>query len=227
MMKALSKSVFVALALCAIGAAGSSAGIIVDPPAPIASGPGLGFAAVPAVVTLNPNNDNQTGATPTVDNNIIVPLKRFDSNNYIDIVFTVADSQGVTEYQVTEFVDNNTGVPWIGYQMQLGFGVGAGFTLATPADGLDFDAPLYDSPPVAAPFPVVSAPDPATLIFSGGIQNAGAQLYQLRIDVPDLGERLPPNVGTFTLRQMPIPIPEPSTAALAALAGLALALRRR
>ena len=45
-----------------------------------------------------------------LDNNIFVPIKRFDHNGYIDIEFHVAPSGGVTEYQVFESVDNNTGV---------------------------------------------------------------------------------------------------------------------
>ena len=58
-----------------------------------------------------------------------VPLKRFDFNDYIDIEFLVVPSQGVTEYIVSEFVDNNTGLDWSSYHMQLGFGVGGGFTV--------------------------------------------------------------------------------------------------
>lgn len=209
---------------------GSSAfaGIIVDPPAPIVSGPGLGFAQVLAVVTLNPNNDNQTGQTPLTDNDIIVPAKRFDSADYIDIVFTVQNSGGVSEYQVREFVDNNTGLPWNRYTMQLGFGTGSGFVLSSPGDGLDFDANTYDPPPVSAAFPSVSAPNEDTLEFSGGLHNSGAQLYLVRIDVPDLSEGAP-FAGTFTLRQFPTPIPEPGSIALAGLAllGLTAGWRRR
>ena len=81
---------------------------------------------VPAIVTLNADNDNQIGGGAT-DNNIVIPLKRFDANDYIDIVFTTDFSQGTTEYKVTEFVDNNTGVAWSAYKMQLGTGTGATF----------------------------------------------------------------------------------------------------
>jgi hypothetical protein len=70
--------------------------------------PGLGTVSVPAIVTVNPNNDN-VPAAGVGDNNIFVPIKRFDHNGNIDIEFHVAPSQGVTEYSVFESVDNNTG----------------------------------------------------------------------------------------------------------------------
>ena len=58
----------------------------------------------------------------------------------------------VTEYRVFESVDNNTGINWAGYTMELGFGIGAGFVPSPPGDGLDFDAPLYDTPPISSAF---------------------------------------------------------------------------
>src|SRR3954449_13223870 len=79
-------------------------GTIQATPAPVASGPGLGFASVAAVVTAQANNDNVPNANLT-DSNIVVPLKRFDFPNFIDIQFSVAASDGVTEYQISEFVD--------------------------------------------------------------------------------------------------------------------------
>src|SRR5262245_11396611 len=88
----------------------ASAGQINSIPAPAASGPGLGFVSVPAIVTITPNNDDVPGTQP--DTNLVVPLKRFDSTGFIDIPFTVTATQGVTEYLFTEFVDNNTGFSW-------------------------------------------------------------------------------------------------------------------
>ncbi|MCI0335204.1 MAG: PEP-CTERM sorting domain-containing protein [Planctomycetes bacterium] len=228
MMK-LHKSVFIGAAIAAavlnfsrIGSV--SAGTIIPVPAPVASGPGLGFVAVPAIITLTPGNDN-VPAPMVPDNNIVVPLKRFDFNGYIDLVFTVMPSASVTEYSVTEFVDNNTGLAWIGYNMYLGFGTGAGFVLSAPGDGLDFDFPTYDTPPVSGAFPVVGTPDPDTLLFSGGVHGSGAQTYTVRIDVPDLSPI--GTLGTFTLRQIPVPIPEPSALVLAGLSVVGLALYRR
>ncbi len=228
MMK-LHKNVFVgaavAFAVLYFSLIGSvSAGTIVPVPPPVASGPGLGFVAVPAVITLTPGNDN-VPAPLVPDNNIVVPLKRFDFNGYIDIVFTVIPTASVTEYAVTEFVDNNTGLPWVGYDMFLGFGTGAGFVLSAPGDGLDFDFPTYDTPPSSTAFPVVAAPDPGTLLFSGGVHGSGAQPYTFRIDVPDVSPV--GTLGTFTLRQIPVPIPEPSALVLAGLSVVALAAYRR
>src|SRR6478752_10335437 len=90
--------------------ASAGAGQINASPAPVASGPGLVFVNIAAILTTNPNNDDSPGALP--DNNIIVPLKRFDSTGFIDIPFSLTPSEGVTEYQFTEFVDNNTGSNW-------------------------------------------------------------------------------------------------------------------
>jgi hypothetical protein len=187
-------------------------------PAPTASGPGLGVASAPIVSTLTPDNDNQIGGGPA-DNNIDVNLKRFDFNDYIDMEFTVRPSQGTTEYRVVEFVDNNTGIPWSGYQVQLGFGTGAAFvpvsSLALPP-ALDFDALTYDSAP-SSPGSIVTTLSPDLIVFTG-LHGAGAKQYEFRIDVPNLPTSLPGIIDKFTLRQTPIPIPEPTSVALLALA---------
>src|SRR5215216_548315 len=141
MMKIQWSLVIVSVFLAGLFTPAVSAGTIAATPAPVASGPGLGLVLVPAIITANSNNDNQIGTGGTNDNNIVIPLKRFDVNDYIDLVFTIDPSEGVTEYKVTEFVDNNTGVIWSAYTMQLGFGTGAGFTLSPVGDGLDFDFP--------------------------------------------------------------------------------------
>jgi len=221
MMK-IQLKVFVCAALAvAVLTAVASAGIIVPPAVP--SGPGLGFASVPAIITVLPNNDN-VPALGVLDNNIVVPLKRFDFNDYIDIEFIVVPTGGVTEYQVSEFIDNNTGFDWVGYQMQLGFGVGAGFIVGPAGDGIDFDFPTFDTPPTSGSLPVVVPLSEDELFFSGGTHGGGAQPYSFRIDVPD------GPVGTtysFTLRQFPIPIPEPSALVLATLSLFGLLNIRR
>src|SRR4051812_38308340 len=71
------------------------------------TGPGMGAVTVAAIVTLSPNNDNAPNPNPS-DNNITVPIKRFDHIGPIDIEFLVTPSNGVTEYKVVESVDNNT-----------------------------------------------------------------------------------------------------------------------
>jgi hypothetical protein len=218
MMKTYMKSSVRAALIVALLSASASAGRI-DPPA-TSSGPGLGFVAVPAIIHITANNDNVPDSGMP-DNNIVVPLKRFDSLGFIDIEFPVGTTGGVTEYAVSEFIDNNTGSNWSAYEMQLGFGTGGSFTLSTTGDGLDFDAPDYDpTTPTAAPFSTVDTSNEDILRFSGGTHSTGAQPYTFRIDVPDL----PGGVTSFTLRQ--IPIPEPATVVLACMAFVGLAWRR-
>jgi hypothetical protein len=149
-----------------------------------------------------PNNDDSPGALP--DNNMVILLNRFDSNGFIDISFTVTPTAGVTEYQFSDFVDNNTGSNWSAYNLLIGFGIGTGFTqVGGIGDGLDFDTgpPGGNStPPTSTVMPTVTRPNEDTLVFSGGTQGSSAQQYEFRIDVSDLISRN----GTFTLRQQPV-----------------------
>ena len=183
-------------------AASAAAGQINPSPVPTASGPGLGFVNIADNMTSAPNNDDSPGAQP--DNNMVVLLNRFDSTGFIDVPFTISPTAGVTEYQFTEFVDNNTGSNWSAYNLLLGFGTGAGFTqVGGIGDGLDFDTgpPGGNTPPpTSVALPAVSRPNEDTLAFSGGTQSSGAQQYQFRVDVSDI----PGRGGTFTLRQQPI-----------------------
>lgn len=212
MMKVQWKLIVGAIAVVAVITSYGFAGVIATTPAPVASGPGLGLVTVPVINTPNPNNDNVVGGELN-DNNIVVPLKRFDFNGFIDIVFPVTPSDGTTEYKVVEFIDNNTGIPWSSYTMQLGSGTGANFTLAPAGNGLDFDAPGFDAPPTSAVFPAVVT-SPNQLVYSGALQGLGAQQYTFRMDIPNLGTSAP---GAFTLRQFGTPVPEPTTIGLIGL----------
>ena len=217
----LSGILIVQLALVAATACG---GEIASTPAPTSSGPGLGSATL-VISTSTPNNDDAPGAGG--DNNLVAPLKRFDSTGVIDIEVTVVATQGVTEYSVSEFVDNSTGINWSEYTMSLGFGIGAAFTqVGGIGDGLDFDTGPpggNTTPPSSAAMPIVTRPNEDSLNFSGGIHGTGAQLYSFRIDVPDLTGRN----SKFTLRQQPVAVPEPSTIAFVGLAVVGLAIKRR
>jgi len=181
------------------------------------AGPGLGIVAVPVIITPDEGVADSTG-------NIGVPIKRFDQTGYIDIEFFVrtSDPRGTTEYLLFESVDNNTGIDWSSYTMQLGTGLGAGFVQSNGANGLTFDAPNYNPTPNSSAFDQVIT-NPTQLDFFDGIQSTGSQIYQVWIDVPD-------GIQVFTLRQYPTAVPEPGTLALAAIAvggfGL-LKLRRR
>jgi hypothetical protein len=187
------------------------------------TGPGLGSVLIAGIVHLADNNDNQTGGGPD-DNNITVQTKRFDNKGYIDIEFHVANTGGVSEYSIVEFIDNNILpiVDWTQFRMYLGFGVGGDFELSPSGDGLDFDFDSFDFPPSSDVFSQVALGEDQ-LVFFDGLHGSDAQEYTLRIDVPDGLTN-----GMFTLRQVPI-VPEPSTLALSAVAVIAgcTALRRR
>ena len=186
-------------------------------------GTGLGSVTVPPFFTLSEGNDDQPGG-PGFDGNIIVPIKRFDNTGFIDIEFFVrsSDPSGTTEYQCFESVDNNSFVEWDSYTLQLGFGLGDGFVPSPAADGLDFDFDTLVTLPSSTAFAAVAWAEDE-IVFSGGLHSTGAEVYQLRIDVPD-------GIETFTLRQFPRAVPEPTSLALAALGCLGLAgwrFRRR
>jgi hypothetical protein len=198
----------------------ASAGVItsaaVDP-----LSPGLGTVSVPLILTLTPGNDNSSD--PLSGNDILVGTKAFESNEYIDIVFTVASSSSptgpVTEYHVVETVDNDTGVDWIAHNMYLGFGTGAQFVASPAGDGLDFDTPEMDPLPSSTAFATVVV-NQDHLHFSNGVHGSIQENYLFRLDIPN-------NITSFTLRQIPVAVPEPSVLALGCLAIASLAGIRR
>ncbi|MEM7682448.1 MAG: choice-of-anchor F family protein [Planctomycetota bacterium] len=181
----------------------------------VASVAGTGVAPPAAI-----NNDNQVGTSPNV---LFILQKDYVGIGPVDIVLDVIDSGGTTEYFVTEGVQNNTGLDWSGYHVELGFGTGAGFVKSAPGDGLDFDSPEFDSDldffPGGFFFPSVAATED-DLIAGGGVMPdfAFAGNFLFHVDVPD-------GITSFTIRQSPIPVPEP--ASIAALGVGVLALRRR
>jgi hypothetical protein len=214
------RSAAVAAVVVAVSASSSFAGVIVSGAADPLS-PGLGIVTIPLILTSSPGNDNTADANS--NNNITIATKAFEHNDYIDIVFTVTPTApfstpgSITEYRVVETVDNATGLPWSSYNMQLGFGTGAGFVPSLAGDSLDFDAPPdNDPPPTSGIMPTVVRPTEDSLLYTGGIHGAIQHTYEFHIDVPNLAGD---STYQFTLRQAPVPVvPEPGTIALLGLA---------
>ena len=183
----------------------------------VASVAGTVFSAPSA-----PNNDDVDGGSP---NSIFVTQKDYVGIGPVDLVFDVSDTGGVTEYAVVEGVQNNTGITWTGYHLELGFGNGAGFVKSGASDGLDFDDPNVNSDfffnPSPGFFPDVDVTED-DVIASGGVMSHldFAGNFVFHVDVPD-------GIASFTIRQSPIPIPEPGTLGVLALGLIAVAALRQ
>ena len=170
----------------------------------------------------DPNNDNVAGFSP---NTLTVTQKAIFGIGPVDIEFTVVDSGGTTEYTIIEGPSNGTGIPWTAHRIELGFGLGGDFEISDPNDGLDFDAPDFDSPPdfSGSSFFTTVSESEDVLIASGGIFPIGgfpSPEYTFNIDVPD-------GITSFTMRQRPVGLPEPSALLLAGMGLVALAFRTR
>jgi hypothetical protein len=182
---------------------------------------GVASVAGESASTPSPGNDNTVGDSPNV---LSILQKHYTGIGPVDLVFDLVDDGGTTEYIVIEGVDNSTGLDWSSYHIELGFGSGAGFTKSIAGDGLDFDAPDFDStvdfdPPSPGFFSTVTFPTEDDLIASGGTHQDGqyALNYIFHIDVPD-------GISSFTIRQSPVAavVPIPAAAWLfgSALLGL-------
>ena len=213
----------VALAISLSSARVSIAGQIVN----FTPWPGIAsYAATPVVLPVAPNNDNASGNSPNV---FFVTQKAYNAVGPQDTTFDVTNTGGTTEYTFLEGVSNGTGLPWVGYHIELGFNHGASFTKSTPGDGLDFDFPDYDSPLVFNPGPFFYFPTAAhttedDIVAGGGVMPNGgfAGNFQFSVDVPD-------GIAQFTIRQSPIAAPEPCSLVfvVSGLVGFALFGRRR
>ena len=178
-------------------------------------------AATTILPPVAPNNDNVAGASP---NNAFITQKDYRAIGPVDLLFPVINSGGVTEYSFDEGVFNGTGLNWTGYHIELGFGIGTLFTKSLSGDGLDFDAPDFDSPlsfnPFPGFFPSVTASEDDILAGGGNMPAFSfAGNFRFSVDVPD-------GITSFTIRQSPVNVPEPSTWALASMGLLGLAVYR-
>lgn len=181
-------------------------------------------AATSVVPPSAPNNDNVVGLSP---NEFFLTQKDYHAISPVDLTFDVSNTGGTTEYAFKEGVANSTGLPWVGYHIELGFGFDAGFVKSTLGDGLDFDAPDYDSGLQFAPgpgfyFPIASATTEDDIVAGGGVMPNGgfAGYFRFTVDVPD-------GITQFTVRQSPIPSPEPSSLILVSLGAFGFAVYRR
>jgi hypothetical protein len=180
--------------------------------------------ACAVVPPVTPNNDNVIGLSP---NEFFITQKNYTAIGPVDLTFDVINSGATTEYAFREGVFNGTGVPWVGYHIELGFGHDATFTKSTIGDDLDFDAPHYDSgllfnPPPTFAFPIASILTEDDIIASGGVMPNGgfAGDFRFSVDVPD-------GITQFTIRQSPIGVPEPGSILLGVFGLAPAALRRR
>jgi hypothetical protein len=181
-------------------------------------------AATTIAAPSAPNNDDVVGASA---NGVFITQKNYTGIGPVDLVFDVDNTGGVTEYQFAEGVFNNTGLNWSSYHLELGFGHGTGFVASPAGDGLDFDAPSYNSPfnfnPGGSFFPTVSATEDDILASGGVMPNLSfAGNFQFPVDVPD-------GITSFTIRQSPIPavVPEPGSGCLVVCGLVAAAAWRR
>ncbi len=182
------------------------------------------LAATTISPLVAPNNDDTVGLSP---NEVFVTQKDYVAIGPVDIEFSVINSGGVSEYIFKEGVYNNSGIPWVGYHIELGFGHGVGFVKSPLGDGLDFDAPSYNSPfnfnPGGSFFSSVSVTEDDVIASAGVMPYLSfAGYFRFTVDVPD-------GITSFTVRQSPIPVgvPEPGSFAILSCGIGALVLLRR
>lgn len=175
------------------------AGAIVDAST---TGPGLGAVLFTDFATGDPNNDDYTG---TDNSNYLTIEKVFDASDVIDTGLVAEASGGITEYQLSELVLNNTGDTWIAYVWELGTSSGGVFS---PLPENIYDLQLDETGGDTSPFTALDSFSFNTLAFTGGEVGPGEVMsLSISLDVGDL-------VTNFVIRQYPIiaevTVPEPA-----------------
>jgi hypothetical protein len=139
-----------------------------------------------------------------------------DATKAADVALPITASKGITDYFISESVTNNTKAAWTNFEIELGFGTGAGFKL-TPAGNT---APPFFDGVAANPGPTPTSDTFKKLLSAanelewktGNVPIGDTVLFTFEIAVPDTTLKGKP-VPNFTLHQFPTTnaAPEPST----------------
>lgn len=118
-------------------------GKINSPAGGIMAGGTGGTYSVVAHGVAQENNDNSNQKTNFVSRDLV-----FNNLGYIDIVYEVTNTNGVSEFWMEDNILNRSGKDLGRFIWELGFGTGVGFNSPMPpSDHLDFDLPHKDPSP--------------------------------------------------------------------------------
>jgi hypothetical protein len=175
------------------------------------AGPGLGTVTVVNYGSdpTKLNDDNTAGWPKT---HFVSHDVSFAKTDYIDRVYRVNDTEGVTEFNFEDNIINGTANNWTTVQVQLGFGTGDNFIPAAAGE-LDFDWPDKDSGLATNGWAKVH--DQYAIGYTAAVALAPGLSVKLfySVDVPDYDPEAMPGayveegVYQFTLRTIPGPKP--------------------
>lgn len=155
------------------------------------------LATTSIVASSAPNNVNVASPSP---NQRVIRRKNASAGGPVDIVVGAGNTLVTTDYLFIEGVFNNADTTSLGCELEFGFGRDTGFAKSASGDGLDFDAPEFDSPLGCNPSPdffPVASPGEDRMFGSPGY-------FHFSAGVPD-------GVTEFTVDQSSIPTSEPDT----------------